>query len=1583
MTSGQVRMDTAAGSRPPPTTKRGQRMRELRDKMEQMKEKRSGRANHVTQNVEVQEKKEPRTWRGTRLVRSRDVERNKVQSRDKKMLIVGSDVEALYPSLEDIEVAEIIYKAVLESSVEFDSIDYREAVKYISMNWSAQRCAMSDLRRVLPWRSKKSGVRPGVTGDGPMGADSGDCDQWTFPRICLTKLEKRKIVATVVQMGVIVLFNSHVYQFGGKFFLQKKGGPIGLRATCAIARVTMLSWDVKWQQIMKENGIEMEACGRYMDDLRAFLYGIRKGWRWWDGELCYCQEWEREDEAVGMCDLERTTTVLQEIMKEVCHFLRMTMETELDFQERTLPTLDVQLWVSEGNVVQYNFFEKPMASNQCIHKDTALAEDTKMATLNGEVVRRMQNTSEELPTEARVKVLDRFCQKMRNSGYRTQQMRTVLIGGLKCYEKRLAQSKLDRESKGWRALHESAMASQGARTKKKLLAKSTWFKNKQKEEDTEKVGNGGQQGQNRRDNGAGGKKGKNGRTEKREKEWRQQRERQTDGQKEAKKVDMEATSVFFVDQTKNGGLAKELRALEDRLALLTGFRVKVVEAGGTQLKQMLPSTNPWAGVRCPRANCYTCSQGGEKVEDCWRRNIVYESRCITCEERNGGEKKVKVKFGQPIPGRNVYVGETSRSLYERSQEHVRDGAGMMEDSHIAKHWEDKHRGEPMPKFGFRLIRSFQDPLTRQVSESVRIDLHEEVLNSKAVYSRNVLPRLILEKHDWQKEGGNGVGGLEDKGKEKESDRDGWEGGSELNKRKLEEKKRDPRPSKKMRKEKLREDWGEVLQEEEEVLRKWLTEDPVPMVQREQRQGKLKLVSETEVWWGRVATNIFDEAWKEIGEKEERIRLALEEGIRKEGVTRTETEKVGERTETPGKRKISDYFSKTVLGVATGSERRDETHLARDSDMELVRGEIEAELTAERLRKAAELRSKLLEEIASRRTGLLETEERSEEVFTSQLETTSLEEEKLEEVATSQLEVVRQQKCDGAREWEAKKVSTNLVEVEVSRLELTSLEEDMSRTHGWGNVRRRGVRTPGCVHNPKYYEGGESGDKAKGWVRCGADNVQPNTPENRLPSREEYEKRMERKNRSENRIQELLDNSVGMEWLEASASLKEGIIQEELGSGKQKELSSLEEDKKKREERKTRRDSKGNQEWLEDCFGMEWLETSASPEEAHILMEIDREIGYDQQGGWKQEEELGRLVNGKWKGKRKRYEKGRWSDKAREMKMATIPGGWNPRRMEQRQVRKGKRRLKTEMKEEDSRWLEYWVKSLVSKAIAEGWKNIEDKRKRKNRLERAARRRVEWEKDYLGMEWLESNDEAGRKRVERRKKAARSRMEWLETHYKMDWLEAAGANPEKNTSGQTEKETEGLDLGWSGVKALSSLEERSNPENNNIDHDKKQAEAVQATNYLASGVEIQDLRLGLNKVLVNGTKQDAAELRILPPEVPRIPSSNISDKMKIFEGRGGGTEVKRIVKRGRRRKQVGDTLGAGMVQLGIHRFTLKIPPTDRVGRGVFPKGENQAISIEEGGKGGEQLEFLTVLDGMRKKRRLSGGVHTPDKKSKYL
>ena len=132
---------------------------------------------------------------------------------------------------------------------------------------------------------------------------------------------------------------------------------------------------------------------------------------------------------------------------------------------------------------------------------------------------------------------------------------------------------------------------------------------------------------------------------------------------------------------------------------------------------------------------------------------MYESRCGTCEDRAGGEaKRKRMKISEDkIKGNNIYVGETSRSLYERCKEHIRDGQQKKEDSHIAKHWDDCHAGEEMPRFRFRIVKSFSDCLSRQVAESVRIDLREGVLNSKSVYSRNRLPRLELEKTEWEKE----------------------------------------------------------------------------------------------------------------------------------------------------------------------------------------------------------------------------------------------------------------------------------------------------------------------------------------------------------------------------------------------------------------------------------------------------------------------------------------------------------------------------------------------------------------------------------------------------------------------------------------------------------------------------------------------------------------------------------------------------------------------------------------------------------------------------------------------------------------
>ena len=45
-------------------------------------------------------------------------------------------MEALYPSLEAIEVADIVYNAMMETNIKFDNINWVEACKYRIQNRS-------------------------------------------------------------------------------------------------------------------------------------------------------------------------------------------------------------------------------------------------------------------------------------------------------------------------------------------------------------------------------------------------------------------------------------------------------------------------------------------------------------------------------------------------------------------------------------------------------------------------------------------------------------------------------------------------------------------------------------------------------------------------------------------------------------------------------------------------------------------------------------------------------------------------------------------------------------------------------------------------------------------------------------------------------------------------------------------------------------------------------------------------------------------------------------------------------------------------------------------------------------------------------------------------------------------------------------------------------------------------------------------------------------------------------------------------------------------------------------------------------
>ena len=198
-------------------------------------------------------------------------------------------------------------------------------------------------------------------------------------------------------------------------------------------------------------------------------------------------------------------------------------------------------------------------------------------------------------------------------------------------------------------------------------------------------------------------------------------------------------------------LVKKLREITTRLTGVAGYNTKMVERAGKKLKQLIPNTNPWKGQPCGRGECHTCHQSEEQKVDCRKRNVVYESGCELC---NPKQERMEKKKGEQLEDKrdepSIYVGETSRSLAERTTEHWKDVTNKEEESHMMKHWSMKHdmEGGP-PKFRFEVVKFCRTALERQISEATRIALRKNCLNSKSGYNRSGVTRLTLKPKETQ------------------------------------------------------------------------------------------------------------------------------------------------------------------------------------------------------------------------------------------------------------------------------------------------------------------------------------------------------------------------------------------------------------------------------------------------------------------------------------------------------------------------------------------------------------------------------------------------------------------------------------------------------------------------------------------------------------------------------------------------------------------------------------------------------------------------------------------------------------------
>ena len=108
------------------------------------------------------------------------------------------------------------------------------------------------------------------------------------------------------------------------------------------------------------------------------------------------------------------------------------------------------------------------------------------------------------------------------------------------------------------------------------------------------------------------------------------------------------------------------------------------------------------------------------------------------------------KVDPKTPHKGRYIGESYRSLYERSIEHFNMLKNLDLSSFMYKHWAISHKtlANP-PEFRFRVVKKHKDPLSRLIHEAVRI-MSSASMNSKTEWGGFKIARLSVEPAEWEK-----------------------------------------------------------------------------------------------------------------------------------------------------------------------------------------------------------------------------------------------------------------------------------------------------------------------------------------------------------------------------------------------------------------------------------------------------------------------------------------------------------------------------------------------------------------------------------------------------------------------------------------------------------------------------------------------------------------------------------------------------------------------------------------------------------------------------------------------------------------
>ena len=193
---------------------------------------------------------------------------------------------------------------------------------------------------------------------------------------------------------------------------------------------------------------------------------------------------------------------------------------------------------------------------------------------------------------------------------------------------------------------------------------------------------------------------------------------------------MRATATLKTDKAtwfrEMGATATLMRELLVRFPGPRGTSLKIVEKPGKSIMSSLTS-KPVIDT-CHNPKCPIEASGNLCNNQCRTENVIYEAQCTHC----------KTDMDNPMD--YIYIGETSRTLSVRAEQHMNDyrrcssrcqteeGTSFMWDHIQDVHGGGTHTVNVRNDFNFALVERHKDPMSRQLTESVRIReaLHKNI-----------------------------------------------------------------------------------------------------------------------------------------------------------------------------------------------------------------------------------------------------------------------------------------------------------------------------------------------------------------------------------------------------------------------------------------------------------------------------------------------------------------------------------------------------------------------------------------------------------------------------------------------------------------------------------------------------------------------------------------------------------------------------------------------------------------------------------------------------------------------------------------